>query len=135
MTECARLNRHLYAVQSDPDAAPLQVLPGTRPDRHALRAWLTHQMEDLAAHAHEVLQKEHLCQLASHSAAAAAAVAGALGALRGQLQLDQLLGESPPAPADVGKVGAPSCIGQGKLQALRGRLRRLEVLLEMGHAA
>ena len=94
------------------------MLPGTRPDRHTLRAWLTHQMEDLAAHAHEVLQKEHLCQLASHSAAAAAAVAGALGALRGQLRLEQLLGESTPAPAAISQVDSPSCLGDGKQQAL-----------------
>ena len=83
------------------------MLPGTRPDRHALRAWLTHQMEDLAAHAHEVLQKEHLRQLASHNAVATAAVAGTLGALRGQLGLEELLGESTPAPADASQVGFP----------------------------
>ena len=92
------------------------MLPGTRPDRHALRAWLTHQMGDLAAHAHEVLEKERLCQLASHSAAAAAAVAGALGALRGQPRLEQLLGEITSAPADVSQVGFPSCLGDSTLQ-------------------
>ena len=92
-------------------------------------------MGDLAAHAHEVLEKERLCQLASHSAAAAAAVAGALGALRGQPRLEQLLGERTPAPADVSQVAFPSCLGDSKLQALKGRLRGLEVVLEMGHAA